>query len=135
MIAESPGIRLLRRRVIIREIDFGKLKQQALHPTHELQPLYDTAVFVPINAKELANTYLLNLLKGPKPGPEQYHDELKRYLSVQEHSLYNPSYLKYSIYSTESGQVYVQSRKDFKPSQLGWGILERRIKSSENETK
>lgn len=133
MIIVSPGIRVLRRRVLIRETDFPTLRRNALSPKHPLAPLYDTAVFVPVNTRDLANIYLMNLLKGIEPGPEQYHDKLKKYLNSLEYSLYTPKYLNYKIFDDESGQVYLQYRKDFTPVRLGWGILEKWYKK-QNDT-
>jgi hypothetical protein len=132
MITVSPGIRVLRRRVLIRETDFPTLRRNALRPNHPLSPLYDTAVFTPVNTTELANAYLMNLLKGEQPGPEKYYDTLKKYLHVQSHSLYNPNYLEYKIFDDSSGQIYLQYRKDSKPSKLGWGVLEKWYKKHDD---
>ncbi len=125
MITVTPGIRVLRRRVLIRETDFPTLRRNALQPKHPLAPLYDTAVFIPVNTVELANAYLMNLLKGQDPGPEKYYDTLKKYLRVQEQSLYTPKYLEYTIFDDPEGQIYLQYRKNSKPARLGWGVLEK----------
>jgi hypothetical protein len=89
-------------------------------------------VFVPVNTQELADKYLLNLLKGVEPGPEQYHDKLKKYLKSLEYNLYTSRYLNYKIFDDESGQVYLQYRTDSKPSRLGWGVLEKWYKKHDD---
>lgn len=127
MITTPSGIKILRRRVVIRENDFTKLRAAALQFKHPQIPLYDTAEFAPINTRELETSYLMNILKGVKPGAEQYYSKLQKYLNCLEHALYTSKYLNYKIFDDDTGQVYLQYRKDLKPVRLGWGLLEKQL--------
>lgn len=135
MIYEKPGIRLLRRRVLIKASDFPKLRRAALSKNFDKGGLYDTAVFIPVNQHELGKEYTLKALHGQVNAPEKHYTQLHRYLEAVKIHLYSMNYLNYKIVLDDNGYVYLQYRKNTEPSALGWAILEKRIYRNYNENR
>lgn len=132
MITERPGLKVLRRRVLIKASDFPKLRRNALSKNFDKGGLYDTATFLPVNQHELGKEYTLKALTGKVDVPEKYYTNLHRYLKVLETYLYNKNYLNYKIVLDDNGFVYLQYRKNTEPSILGWAILEKKFYKNEN---
>lgn len=122
------AIKILRRKVIIREYDFNKVKHNA-----QKLSLYDRMSFVPLNEDNLEKLKLQEILRG-KTGimttvdidfemPRKLVRELKDYL-------YSDQYYHWKITVDEEGYLCVQSRKNTPTTRLGWGIFEKDIERS-----
>jgi hypothetical protein len=121
-------IRVLRRKVIIREYDFNKVRDQAIGPVGfvEIGSLYDRAEFIPFTKDSLGQDYLMKLLgdktkKGlarPDQHPANWLFDMKDYL-------YSPKYIQYHPEYGDDGFIYVQARKNTPRTRIGWGLFEK----------
>ena len=127
------ALRTLRRKVIIREYDFIKVRDQAFAPLARFgipagmsNTLYDRAEFVPLTKNELEMQNLIHVLKKadndnplkPTGIPAVFLYNAKDYLYSSKYIDYNPEY-------DEDGYIWVQARKNTPRSRLGWGIFEK----------
>lgn len=114
-------MRVLKRKVIIREYDFNKVKSQAVG-------LYDRMSFAPINQDTLEKIKLQEILKG-KTGPITEINwslglpaillyQLKDYLYDTQYYNWNPSI-------DDEGYICVQARRNTPKTRIGWGVFER----------
>lgn len=122
--------RILRRKVIIREYDYEKVKHQALTPfkTFEYMPLYDRAEFTPLNQDTLEKLQLTEILKGKKSPITEVSINLKNpalLLYNLKDFLYNEKYFEWDVDVDEEGFLCVQARKNTPRSRLGWAIFEK----------
>lgn len=123
------AIRTLRRKVIIREYDFEKVKQQAFMPIG-LCPIYDRAEFIPFTKDSISHEYLMKMLgdktkKGiarPDQHPANWLYDMRDYLYSEKYVQYHPQY-------GEDGFIYVQARKNTPRTRIGWGIFEKELTS------
>ena len=129
------AIRTLRRKVIIREYDFNKVRDQAFAPLAcmgILDTLYDRAEFIPLNQDNLEKLKVVEILKGK-------HSTLKdirwentmpsRLVAQFKDYLYNTRYYDWQVTIDEEGYLCVQARKNTPKSRLGWGIFEKDLES------
>jgi len=118
--------RILRRRVIIREYDFKKVKSESL-----ALDLYDRIKFTPLNEDTLEKLKLQEILKG-KTGPlteTSWSFERPTLLVYQLRDyLYDGRYYEWNITTDEDGFLCVQSRKNTPKTRLGWGVFEKDVK-------
>lgn len=122
-------IRILRRRVIIREYDFVKVRDNALSEFGGTR-LYDRASFTPLNEFNLEQIKLLELLKGKNsPITTLSHDLKEPALLLYELKdyLYNEKYYNWNPIIDEDGYMCVQARKNTPRTRLGWGVFEKDI--------
>lgn len=126
------ALRTLRRKVIIREYDFDKIKSYALS-TGKYQDeytLYDRADFVPFTKQSLEQEYMMKLLgdktkKGfakPAEYPANWLYEMRDYL-------YNEKYVQYHPEYDDDGYIYLQARNNTPRTRIGWGIFEKDLES------
>ena len=112
------AIRTLRRKVIIREYDFNKVRDQAFSPLSYmgiLDTLYDRAEFIPLNQDNLEKLKVVEILKGK-------HSTLKdirwentmpsRLVAQFKDYLYNTRYYDWQVTIDEEGYICVQARKN-----------------------
>jgi len=127
------AIRTLRRKVIIREYDFNKIKDEALGQHYDGYALYDRVSFEPLNEKNLEKLKLLDILKGKRNSalstididfvyPIRLLRDLKDYL-------YSEQYYRWDVTVDNEGYLCVQARKNTPKSRLGWGIFEKELES------
>lgn len=129
------AIRTLRRKVIIREYDFNKVRDQAFAPLAcmgILDTLYDRAEFIPLNQDNLEKLKVVEILKGK-------HSTLKdirwentmpsRLVAQFKDYLYNTRYYDWQVTIDEEGFICVQARKNTPKSRLGWGVFEKDLES------
>lgn len=129
------AVRTLRRKVIIREYDFNKVRDQAFAPLSCMgipDTLYDRASFLPLNQDNLEKLKVVEILKGK-------HSTLKdirwentmpsRLVAQFRDYLYNVRYYDWQVTIDEEGYICVQARKNTPKSRLGWGIFEKDLKS------
>lgn len=131
--------RTLRRKVIIREYDFNKVRDQAFAPLDRFgipmgmrNGLYDRAEFIPLNQDNLEKLKVVEILKGK-------HSTLKdirwentmpsRLVAQFKDYLYNTRYYDWQVTIDEEGYLCVQARKNTPKSRLGWGVFEKDLES------
>jgi len=121
--------RTLRRRVIIREYDYEKVKVEATGLYFDGVALYDRTSFMPINQDALEKLKMMDILKGKMHTPllETKYDlkfpaallwELKDYL-------YNKRYCNWLVTTDDDGFMCVQARSNTPKSRLGWAVFEK----------
>lgn len=125
--------RVLRRRVIIREYDFRKVKIDALSVGFGVQyVLYDRAEFIPLNQEALEKLKLIEVLKGKENSISKIDSNLKipaLLLYNLKDYLYNQKYLDWQVSTDEEGYVCIQSRKNAPKTRIGWGVFEKDMES------
>lgn len=125
------AIRTLRRRVIIREYDFEKVKREAFMPIG-LGSIYDRAHITFLNQDGLEKIKLEQILRG-KSGPLTEIDlettKPYRLLCGLKDYLYNTKYLDWSVTEDEEGYICVQARKNTPRSRLGYAVFEKDLAS------
>jgi hypothetical protein len=127
--------RTLRRKVIIREYDFNKVKDQAFAPLAcmgLIDSLYDRADFIPINQENLEKLKLVEILKGKTSKLTEVELNLKKpaiLVAQLRDYLYNAKYYQWHVTVDEEGYVCVQARKNTPKSRLGWAVFEKDITS------
>ena len=128
-------IRTLRRKVIIREYDFNKVRDRAFAPLVSMNiadTLYDRAKFIPLNQDNLEKLKVAEILRGREsslkdirwenPMPSRLVAQLKDYL-------YDTRYYDWRVTIDEEGYICVQARNNTPKSRLGWGIFEKDLES------
>jgi len=117
--------KLLRRRCIIREYDFDRVRTEALALVGG-DSLYDRVSFEPISRDSLEKQSVLLLLKGNKSWnnyvPNRYPIHT---LELFKDYLYDRKYLGWTASYDNEGQMWVQSRVNTPRTRLGWGIFEK----------
>lgn len=121
----------LRRKVIIREYDFERVKVQAFKPLGLKNSLYDRAEFVPFNTAELEKENMICLLKD-KENPFRPTEIPQTFLFNVKDYLYNSNYVTWNSEYDDKGYIWIQARKNTPKSILGWGIFEKDLLSRIN---
>ncbi len=129
------AIRTLRRKVIIREYDFKKVKAEAVNigfASHII--LYDRMTFTPLSEDSLEKLKLQEILKG-KTGPLTQVDTdlawskpLALVFQLRDY-LYSDKYYRWRVTTDEEGYLCVQARKNTPKSRLGWAVFEKDLVS------
>lgn len=128
------AIRTLRRKVIIREYDFERVRDQAFAPLAMMgssETLYDRAEFVPLNQENLEKLKVIDILRSKKTKISEVDLDLKRpalLMSQLRDYLYSDKYYKWHVTVDEEGYICVQARKNTPKTRLGWAIFEKDIK-------
>ncbi len=126
-------IKVLKRKVIIREYDFERVKTQAFSPLSmmgSLETLYDRAEFRPLVREELEKENLVKILKNPdKKNPFKPTEIPASLLFNIKDYLYNENYTKWHSEYDSEGYIWIQARKNTPRSRLGWAIFEKDIES------
>ena len=121
--------RTLRRKVIIREYDFHKVKADALSVGFATQyVLYDRAEFMPLNQETLEKLKLVEMLKGKANAITKVDSSLKNpalLLYNLKDYLYDERYIDWQVSIDEDGYLCVQSRKNTPKTRIGWGVFEK----------
>jgi hypothetical protein len=128
------AIRTLRRKVIIREYDYNKVRDQALGGLiFDGVALYDRAEFTPLNQEALEKLKVVEILRGKKNTPILEADlDLKmpaRLVQQLKDYLYDDRYYQWSVTTDENGYLCVQARKNTPKSCLGWAVFEKDLES------
>ncbi len=127
------AVRTLKRKVIIREYDFEKVKSQALgNLVYDDMALYDRVSFTPLNRDTLEKLKLQEILRG-KTGPLT---EINPDITVPalllyqlKDYLYDNRYFDWKVDTDEDGYLCVQARKNTPKSRIGWGVFEKDLRS------
>jgi len=128
------AIRTVKRKVIIREYDYNKVRDQALGGLiYDGIALYDRAEFTPLNQEALEKLKVIELLKGKKNTPLLEADlDLKipaLLVSQLRDYLYDSRYYSWHVTTDENGFLCVQARKNTPKSRLGWAVFEKDLES------
>ncbi len=129
------AIRTLKRKVIIREYDFNKVRDQAFAPLAYmgiLDSLYDRASFLPLNQDNLEKLKVEEILRGKTALLKSVDWDLKMpavLVAQLKDYLYNSQYYHWKITVDDEGYLCVQARKNTPKSRLGWGIFEKDLES------
>lgn len=121
--------KLLRRKVIIREYDFERVRAQAFAPLAFMgvfDTLYDRAEFTPFTRDMISQDYLLMILgdKTKKSLAKPNQHPANWLFDMKDH-LYSDRYIQYHPEFDEDGYLWVQSRKNTPRSRLGWAVFEK----------
>jgi len=122
--------KILRRRVLIREYDFEKVKPYALS-TGRYQnqiTLYDRVIFEPLDQDTLEKHLVIDILKGnSKVLRDMKWDSYSptgMLYSVKDH-LYNTQYYQWMVTVDDQGYLCVQARSNTPKSRMGWATFEK----------
>jgi hypothetical protein len=120
--------RTLRRRCIIRETDFEKVKRQAFKPIG-VDVLYDRADWRPITRESIERDMIMKGLRGqrmPRGGSWLIPED---YLLYSQDSLYDQRYTRWNVRYDSEGYLVVQPRSNLKTVRLGWAVFEKDLVS------
>ena len=130
------AIRILRRKVIIREYDYRKVYTEALLPLSCMgfkETLYDRAEFTPLNYEALEKLKLVDILKGKQYSPlvkSAWNNGIPAMLLFDlKDYLYDIRYYDWEVTVDEDGYLCVQARKNTPKTRLGWAVFEKDIES------
>jgi hypothetical protein len=121
-------MKTLRRRCIIRETDFEKVKRKAFMPIG-VDVLYDSAEWTPITRESIERDMILKGLKGqmmPRGGSWLIPED---YVLYSQDSLYDQRYKTWQADWDEEGYMTIQSRSNVQPVRLGWAVFEKDLKN------
>lgn len=123
--------RTLKRKVIIREYDFERVKREAFVPVG-LGSIYDRAQITLLNQDSLEKIKLEQILRGKtSPFTVINTEGTKPYqlLCGLKDYLYNSKYLDWHVTEDEEGYICVQARKNTPKSRLGYAVFEKDLVS------
>ena len=122
----------LKRKIVIREYDFNKVRAQALSKDHHGESLYDSATFTPITIDDIEKEYMWYLLKRDENNltinpmnswePTKYPGS---YLWLIRKNLYNKEYPRWKCRFDDDGYLLVRYNKGTPETKIGWGIFEK----------
>lgn len=122
--------KILRRKIIIREYDFNKVKTKALGHKDRYGTLYDRATFVPLTKDGLEKEYMIYLLKRDETSKTSPMDEWKptdypsTFLWHMRKRLYDEDYARWNIRFDDEGYILIRYNKITPETRLGWGTFE-----------
>lgn len=117
-------IKLLRRRCVIREYDFNRVRGEAL-AIFEGHTLYDRAEFTALSRDTMQQEYLMSVLKGKDFEPFKDVKYPTSLMYGLRDYLYNQRYFAWNTWFDTEGQLWIQPRKNIRPSRLGWAVFEK----------
>lgn len=129
------AIRTLKRKVIIREYDYERVKKEAFMPLATmgvLDTLYDRASFTPLSQENLEKIKLFELLKGKRSAFTDKDLNLKMpavLLADLRDYLYDSKYYKWKVTVDDEGYLCVQARKNTPKSRIGLAVFEKDLES------
>lgn len=122
--------RTLRRRTLMREYDYNKIKAQALHPRSEYggTRLYDRSNFILLDQAGLEKLRLVEILKGKDSPINDYSLDLNQpamLLYKLKDFLYDERYYNWNVSLDEQGCVCIQARANTPKSKIGMATFEK----------
>lgn len=129
------AIRTLKRKVIIREYDYNKIKAAAtsIGIYADNVALYDRVSFIPLNQESLEKLKVIDILQGKKHTPlitTAWNGNIPAMMIYQlKDYLYDNRYFDWNVTTDEQGFICVQARKNTPKSRIGWGVFEKDIES------
>lgn len=127
-------LRVLKRKVIIREYDFNKIKESALNIGLYADncALYDRVEFTPLDRDTLEKIQLQEILRGKHSAIAEVEvdlEKLARLLYQLKDHLYDEKYCVWNPSVDEDGYICVQARRNTPKTRLGWGVFEKDLVS------
>lgn len=122
-------MKVLRRRCIIREYDFKRVRGEALSTCYGYT-LYDRAEFTPLSKETIEQEYLMSVLKGKEFPPFKDVKYPTSLMYALKDYLYNQRYFGWNTWFDDDHYLVIQPRKNVTPSRLGWGVFEKDIESN-----
>ena len=126
-------MRTLRRKVIIREYDYERVRSYAFMPLRHMglnDTLYDRAEFTPITKTQLEHENLIKILKEVRgENPLRPTTVPALFLFNAKDYLYNERYIEWTSEYDDNGYIWIQSKKNAPKTRLGWGIFEKDLTS------
>jgi hypothetical protein len=129
--------KILKRKVIIREYDYQKIKKQVQsYNKKNKDTLYDSVTFIPITKDSLEKDYIIYLLtkKETTKYPNVYPDELYKpseypisFLRHMKKNLYDQEYIKWKARYNEDGYFLIRYNDSTPETMLGWAVLEKHL--------
>ena len=123
------AVRILRRKVIIREYDFKKVADNATGSYYDGQSLYDRVSFTPLNEENLEKLRVVEILKGKKHTPlieSEWNNNIPAMMLYHLRDyLYNDQYYNWNVTIDDEGFICVQARKNTPKTRIGWGVFEK----------
>ena len=116
--------RTLKRKVIIRETDFEKLRRKAINST-----LYDCASWYLISRDEIERDMIVRGLRGeqmPRGGSLRVPEDFLLYF---KDNLYDTRYTNWRSGYDSDGCMIVQPRSNLPKVRLGWAVFEKDLES------
>jgi hypothetical protein len=127
------AIRTLRRKVIIREYDYEKVRDQSFMPLRSMglmETMYDRAEFRPITKTQLEYDNLIMLLRDDfEENPLRPTAIPALFLFNAKDYLYNQKYIEWKSEYDDDGYIWIQAKKNAPRTRLGWGIFEKDLVS------
>jgi hypothetical protein len=123
--------RTIKRRVIIREYDYERVKREAFMPIG-LGSIYDRTHITLLNQDGLEKIKLEQILRGrTNPFTVIDTENTKPYqlLCGLRDYLYNSKYLDWHVTEDAEGYICVQARKNTPKSRLGYAVFEKDLVS------
>jgi hypothetical protein len=118
------AVRTLKRKVLIREYDYKKVKAQAFTSVG-ISTLYDRASFTPVSFSDIEKHQMLEILKGKTETTWRDLEQPALALYSVRDYLYDVRYYDWRVTFDEEGYLCVQARKNTPLSRIGWGIFEK----------
>jgi hypothetical protein len=118
--------RTLTRRIIIREYDFNRVRDEAFSVISGNGSLYDRAEFTPMSNDTLEKLKLVELLKGKRTQLSQAALNLEipaLTLYQLKDYLYSEKYCQWKVTIDEDGYLCVQARKNTPKSRIRLGCV------------
>jgi hypothetical protein len=112
-------MKLLRRRILMREYDFNKQRTRYGEYYHRI-------TFIPVTPDELDKLYLIHILKH-EPNDKKYYTPKeihRRMLWRVKDYLYKDTYIQWTQSENEDGFIWIQSKKNAPRTCLGWAVFE-----------
>ena len=112
-------MKLLRRKILMREYDYNKRLDQS-------NALYHRVMFEPVTADDLEKLHLIHILKHGSVKKSYFsRDEAAKLLlwKVKDY-LFTDKYISWVLPEYEDGFIWTQARKSTPKTRLGWAIYE-----------
>lgn len=123
------AVRILKRKVLIREHDYQKVAHQATVGYHDGISLYDRVSFLPIDQEALEKLKVVEILQGKEHTPllkSDWNDNVPAMMLYQLRDyLYDVRYYNWQVTIDEEGFICVQSRKNTPKTRIGWAVFEK----------
>lgn len=110
-------LKTMRRRVLIREYDYVRMVKRAV------PELYDTAEFEPITKHSIEQEKMWSTLQSKRVLWLYEGKGIRQIFHGMRDYLYSERYLRWNPIWDNDNYLCVQSRHDYPPSRMGWGIF------------
>lgn len=124
--------KILKRKVIIREYDYQKIKKQVQsYNKKNKDTLYDSVTFIPITKDSLEKDYIIYLLTKKENEKISFQDPFRpteyplSYLRHMQNKLYDKEYINWKVRYDEDGYIVIRYNDRTPETMLGWALFEK----------